>query len=86
MMGYDIQTTDGSIGHLSDLRVDDGRWTIHELVVETGHWYSGKKILIAPDKVKHVSYEEAKVFVTLTKEDIQRAPEGGMARAAAGTR
>jgi hypothetical protein len=52
--------------------VDDKIWAVRELVVETGHWYSGKKILISPKKIEAIRYEESKVFVSLTKADIQQ--------------
>ena len=73
--GYHIQTSDGEIGHVTDFMVDEKSWAIRELVIETGHWYSGKEILISSSKIKRISYEESKVFVSLTKEDIQRTSE-----------
>jgi hypothetical protein len=82
--GYHIQTVDGEIGHVSSFLVDDKSWAIGELVVETGHWYSGKEILISPSKVERINYEESKVFVTLTKEDIQLTSENSIAQAIVG--
>ena len=73
--GYHIQSVDGEIGHVNSFLVDDKSWAIHELVVETGHWYSGKEILIPTSKVKRISYEESKVSVSLTKADIQQTAE-----------
>jgi sporulation protein YlmC with PRC-barrel domain len=75
VIGYNIQSADGEIGHVSSFLVDDKSWAIHELVIETGHWYSGKEILIPTSKVKRISYEDAKVFVSLTKSDIQQTAE-----------
>jgi hypothetical protein len=60
--------------------VDDKSWAIHELVIETGHWFSGKEILIPTSKVKRISYEEAKVFVSLSKADIQQTAENEISR------
>lgn len=82
--GYAIQSTDGAIGHVTGLMVDDKSWAIRELVVETGHWYSGKEILIAPRKVERISYEESKVLVNLTKADIQQTAGHHLAPARAG--
>ena len=83
--GYQIQTVDGTIGHVSSFLVDAKSWAIRELVVETGHWYSGKEILISPSKVDQVSYAESKVFVNLTKADIQATAENQIAKAAGKT-
>ena len=82
--GYYIQATDDTIGSVSGFLVDDRSWAIRELVVETGHWYSEKEILISPSKIKRISYEDSKVFVNLTKADIQRAAENDIAKAGAG--
>jgi sporulation protein YlmC with PRC-barrel domain len=81
--GYHIQTIDGEIGRVSGVMVDDRSWAIRQLVVETGGWYSGREILIAHSKIERTSYEESKVFVNLTKKDIQRTPEYDLAEAAA---
>ena len=81
--GYEIQATDGPIGSVSGFMVDDRNWAIRDLVVETGHWYAGKQILIAVGKVVRVSYEESKVFVNLTKVDIERTGENKVAKAGA---
>jgi sporulation protein YlmC with PRC-barrel domain len=82
--GYQIHTVDGVIGHVSGLMVDDKSWAISELVVESGHWYAGKEILISPSKVERISYVESTVFVNLTKADIQGTAENNLAHAGAG--
>lgn len=83
IIGYHIQTTDGPIGYVSGFLADDKSWAIHELAVEAGHWYSGKEILISPDKIERISHEESKVFVSLTKADIQRTGEDEIAHTGA---
>jgi hypothetical protein len=83
--GYQLQTVDGAIGHVSGFLIDDKSWAINELVVETGHWYSGKEILIAPGKVERISYEDSKVFVNLTKTDIQQTAANEPAKAGVGS-
>ena len=81
--GYHIQAADGAIGHVTGFMVDDKSWGIRELVVETGHWYSGKEILISPSKIERIGYDESKVFVNLTKADIQHTMENDVAKAGA---
>ena len=73
--GYHIQTDEGAIGHVIDFIVDHETWAICHLVVETGHWYSGKEIVISPKQIVRISYDESKVFVSVTKEAILKAPE-----------
>jgi len=69
---------------VSGFLVDDKNWAIHKLVVETGHWYSGKEILISPSKVERISYEESTVYVNLSKADLQRSGENEVAKAGVG--
>ena len=73
--GYHIQTGEGAIGHVTDFMMDDKSWEIRHLVVETGHWFSGKEIAISPKQNDRISYEESKVFVNVTKEAILETPE-----------
>ena len=73
--GYHIQTEEGTIGHVIDFIVDHETWAICHLVIETGHWFSGKEIVISPNQIDRISYEESKVFVSVTKESILKAPE-----------
>jgi hypothetical protein len=78
--GYNIQSADGEIGHVSGFLVDDKSWVIRDLVIETGHWYAGKEILIPTGKVDQISYEESKVVVNLTKADIQQTAENEISK------
>jgi sporulation protein YlmC with PRC-barrel domain len=75
MSGYHIQANDGMIGQVSDFIMDEKSWAIRRLVVETGHWFSGKEVLISLSKIDRISYEESKVFVNLKKEAIRQEPE-----------
>ncbi len=79
-MGYSVETMDGTVGHVSGFMVDDKSWSIRDVMVECGHWYSGKEVLIAPGKVQKISFEESKFFVNLTKEEIQRTPDHDLAQ------
>jgi hypothetical protein len=81
--GYPIQATDGILGHVSGFLVDDRSWAIREVAVESGHWYSGKEILISPEKIEKISFEKSVVIVGLTKEDIGRTRENEVAKAGA---
>ena len=75
LTGYHIQTDEGAIGHVIDFVVDHKTWAICHLVVETGHWFSGKEIVISPKQIVRISYDESKVYVSVTKESILKAPQ-----------
>jgi uncharacterized protein YrrD len=73
--GYEIEATDGPVGHITDFLVDDKTWAIQKIIVEAGHWYSGKEIRIAVSKVKSISFEDSKVYIDLAREDIRLTGE-----------
>lgn len=73
--GYHIQTKDGSIGHVEDFIIDDETWAIRYLVIDTKNWWPGKKVLISPNWIERVSWNESKVFVDLSQEIIKQSPE-----------
>jgi len=79
--GYNIQATDGEFGSISGFLVDQRKWLIRELTLETGHWYSGKEILITPAKIERINYSESKVFVKLNKAELARTEEKHLATA-----
>lgn len=84
--GYHIQTADGMIGEVSDFLLEARSWAIREIVVKAGHWYSGKEIRIPSGKVDRISFDDSSVFVSLTKEDIQRTGENEVAHAVGASR
>jgi sporulation protein YlmC with PRC-barrel domain len=73
--GYEIEATDGTVGRVTELVVDDKDWAVKELVVETGHWYAGKEIRIPVDQVTSVSCFDSKIHVALMMEDIEQTGE-----------
>lgn len=73
--GYDIEASDGSIGHVRDFVFDDQTWTIRYLVVDTGNWWPGKKVLVATRWVDHIDWDQRKVFTSLSREGIRSSPE-----------
>jgi len=72
IVGYDVQASDGSIGCVSSFMVSDQTWIIGEWVIDTGHWYDGKQILLPSSAVTLIDHEKSKVFLNVARWDIQR--------------
>lgn len=83
--GYQIQARDGPIGTVSGFMVEGWSWGIRELVVETGHWYSAKPILLLPADIERISYEDSTVFVNLAKAALEQTNKNDIAQALVGT-
>lgn len=74
VIGYKIHASDGAIGHVKGMLVDEESWAIRYLVVETGNWWLGHQVLIAPDWLTKISWEDSTVSVELTCQNIKDSP------------
>ncbi|MFP4015915.1 MAG: PRC-barrel domain-containing protein [Halanaerobiales bacterium] len=75
VQGYNIEALDGNIGHLETLLISDENWVIHYLVIDTRNWLPGKKVLVAPEWMRRISFTEQEVTVELHKDTIKSSPE-----------
>jgi hypothetical protein len=71
--GYNLQATDGNIGHVCDFMMDGESWAVRQLVIKTGHRLSGKEVPIPTRKVDRISYPDSTVFVNLSKEAVEQS-------------
>jgi hypothetical protein len=75
VLGYQVQTGQEISGHVVDFAMDDESWVIAHLVVNTGHRFSGNTLMISPDQVDRISWDESKVYL---KEILAAAPAPGV--------
>jgi hypothetical protein len=73
--GYFIHATDGEIGHVQDYIVDDEKWNICFLIVDTHNWLPGRKVLISPRWINRIDWNQSKVYVNHSIEAIKNSPE-----------
>jgi len=73
--GHHVHAVDGEIGHVEDFIIDDEMWAIRYLIIDTRNWWPGKKVLVAPQWIDHVSWSERTVFVNVSRESIKQSPE-----------
>jgi hypothetical protein len=70
--GFEVEAIDGSIGKVDDATYEVGSSYI---VVDTGPWIFGKKVMLPAGVVQRIDEPEQKVFVNRTKDEIKNAPE-----------
>ncbi len=73
--GYAVSATDGVIGHLKDFYLDDEKWVIRYLVVDTGGWLSSRKVLVSPIAVGTPNWEEMRLPVSISREQVSNSPD-----------
>jgi len=72
LLGYDVEAIDGSIGKIDDATLDAD---LGHIVVDTGPWIFGKKVMLPAGVIKSVDHANENVFVNRTKDEIKNAPE-----------
>ncbi|MEO8544560.1 MAG: PRC-barrel domain-containing protein [Betaproteobacteria bacterium] len=75
MEGYAVSATDGVIGHVKDFYLDDEKWVIRYLVVDTGGWLSSRKVLVSPIAVGTPDWEQKLLPVSISKEQVSKSPD-----------
>lgn len=72
LAGLDVEAADGGIG-----KVDEGTNEVggSYIVVDTGPWIFGKKVLLPAGVIQSVDLDEQKVYVNRTKDEIKNSPE-----------
>ena len=69
---YGVEALDGSIGKVDEATYEVGSSSI---VVDTGPWIFGKRVMLPAGVIERVDHDEEKVYVHRTKDEIKNAPE-----------
>ena len=88
LLGCPVRTEDGDAGTVKDCLFDDGNWRIRWMVVDTGAWLPGRKILIHPSAIEPLvippwsrglgmgsGVDRPVVSVALTQDKIKASPD-----------
>ena len=73
--GYPIKAADGSIGTVSDLMYQASTWAIRWLIVDTGDWPSGRRVLLPISALRVPDPEAHHLPVNLTMRRIEQSPD-----------
>jgi hypothetical protein len=72
---YAIHASDGAVGTVTDLLFNDTTWLVRWLVVDTGNWLTGRKVLLPPSALAHVDHIGRQFSVRLTKQQVKDCPD-----------
>ena len=72
LTGFKVESMDGEIG-----KVDDATREVGDsyLIVDTGPWIFGKKIMIPAGLIRDIDPDTETIFVNRTQDEIKNAPE-----------
>ena len=71
LIGFKVEATDGHIGKVDEASYDVGS---SYLVVDTGPWIFGKKVLLPAGTIDNVDRETKQVYVGRSKDEIKNSP------------
>ena len=72
LAGFKVEARDDDIGKVDEATHEAGGSFI---VVDTGPWIFGKKVMLPAGVVRDIDLDTETVFVDLTKDEIKNAPE-----------
>jgi hypothetical protein len=72
LTGYGVEALDGPIGKIDEASYDVGSGYV---VVDTGPWIFGKKVMLPAGTIMRIDRNEEKVYVNRAQDQIKSAPE-----------
>jgi len=72
LIGYDVETTEGSIGEVTEESTDV---VASFIVVDTGFWILEKKRLIPAAAISGIDHDTKTLRLDMTKDEIKNAPD-----------
>jgi uncharacterized protein YrrD len=73
LKGYTVQASDQETGTVSDLYFSDDQWKVRYVVVDTGPWLFGRRVLISP--LAFDSQSGRVLRTELTSEQVKDSPD-----------
>jgi hypothetical protein len=72
--GYQVHASDGEIGHVSSMLIDEKTWAIRYVIVDTSNWWLGHKVLVSPTWITDVNWADSSVTIDLSRQAIKDSP------------
>lgn len=73
--GYSIVASDGRIGTVNDILFDDASWRVRWVVVDTGNWLPGRKVLLPLSALGRLDENGSEFAVNLTMQQVKDSPK-----------
>lgn len=72
--GFHVHGTDGPLGHIDDLLVDESVEKVCYMMVDTSNWMGGKWVAVSTSSISRLDWAEGTVHVKLTRDEIRNSP------------
>jgi hypothetical protein len=75
LINCEVWAADGRAGSIYDLLLDDRTWTVRYVILDTGRWFPGRKVILPTDHLKRDADNGARLLTNLEVETIKEGPE-----------
>ena len=72
--GTTVRARDGEVGTLEDFIFEQSRWAVRYLVVDTGSWLGGRKVLLSPMAVQG-RWDRSGIALSVHRARVERSPD-----------
>ena len=84
ILGWGVEASDGRIGWVRDVYLEDRHWTIRHVVVDTLHGLGGRRVLLPPQAIEHVDRARRVLQTPLTGRQVSLGPSSDLDRPVSG--
>ncbi|HKK58697.1 MAG TPA: PRC-barrel domain-containing protein [Salinivirga sp.] len=75
VIGYEVDTSDGSYGELTDIIIDDDDWQIVYFVTNSKYTDTEREVMLAIGWIKEISYVNQRITLEIDFKNMVHAPE-----------
>lgn len=74
MIGYGVEASDGPMGKVIDVVVDDEAWSLASIVIHTQAWLPARQLAVPAAAIEDVDVRDRRVRLRLTRQEIESRP------------
>ena len=71
---FRLEARDGAIGEIRDCLFEDADWSVRWLVIDTGTWLPGRRVLLAPSQVGTDQADAQVLALAATRDQVRDSP------------
>ncbi len=75
VLGYEVNTSDGSYGELTDIIIDDDDWQVVYFVTNSKYTDVNREVMLAIGLIKEISYVNQRITLEMNFRNMLRAPD-----------
>ena len=75
LFGYELIGKDGTLGTVFDVLIDDSNWSTRYLLIDTGVWLPGKKLIIEPKVLQEPNTDSQTIPIKLDRSSVTKEIE-----------